>query len=428
MATAIAAPRVRTAANALILLLGVAVFLNYVDRGAIAVAAPVMKGELGLSATDFGLAVSAFFWIYAPVQLFAGWLCDRFSVYKLMSAGILLWAASTLLMGFVGGFLSLLVLRIMLGIGESIAFPGSSKIIARHVPAERRGVANAALAIGIALGPALGTLTGGLIVAAWGWREMFILFGLVTLLWLVPWQPLVRNFPAHGGGVDERRVPARVLVRQWPLWSMSIVHALGNYCFYFLLAWLPLYLTMSRGFSITEMTFLASLGYAVQGACAFAFGHFSDRWTRSGRSESACRRWMMVVSQALAAIAILGLAYADTSLEIGILLCLAGAATASLSLNLYAVAQMFAGSRASGSWVGIQNAIGNVSGIIGPVVTGIIVDRAGYGSAFVLTAAIALVGALWWAFLVPPIRQVDWGGAEAVPPPVEVGLSHSESK
>ena len=142
MATAFAAARpARRTADLLILLLGAAVFLNYVDRGAIAVAAPVMKDELGLSATDFGLAVSAFFWVYAPVQLFAGWLCDRFSVYKLMSAGILLWAASTLLMGFVGGLASLLVLRIMLGVGESIAFPGSSKIIARHVPAERRGVA-----------------------------------------------------------------------------------------------------------------------------------------------------------------------------------------------------------------------------------------------------------------------------------------------
>ena len=71
----------------LIFLLGAAVFLNYVDRGAIAVAAPLMKAELGLSATPFGIAVSAFFWVYAPVQLFVGWLCDRFSVYKLMAGG-----------------------------------------------------------------------------------------------------------------------------------------------------------------------------------------------------------------------------------------------------------------------------------------------------------------------------------------------------
>ena len=73
--------------RALVILLGAAVFLNYVDRGAIAVAAPLMKGELGLTATEFGIAVSAFFWIYAPVQLVVGWLCDRFSVYRLMAVG-----------------------------------------------------------------------------------------------------------------------------------------------------------------------------------------------------------------------------------------------------------------------------------------------------------------------------------------------------
>ena len=102
----------------------------------------------------YGLAVSAFFWVYAPIQLFAGWLCDRFSVYQLLAAGILIWAASTLLMGFVGGS-SLFVLRIMLGVGESLAFPGSSKIIARHVPPERRGSPMRALRWGIAWVPRL---------------------------------------------------------------------------------------------------------------------------------------------------------------------------------------------------------------------------------------------------------------------------------
>src|SRR5215212_4371074 len=97
--------------TALVLLLGTAIFLNYVDRGSLPTAAPILKGDLKLSNEDYGLAVSAFFWVYAPIQLFAGWLCDRFSVYKLMGFGILLWAGSTFLMGFVGGFASLLVLR-----------------------------------------------------------------------------------------------------------------------------------------------------------------------------------------------------------------------------------------------------------------------------------------------------------------------------
>jgi len=397
----------KNAGAALVLLLGTAVFLNYVDRGAIGIAAPKMKDELGLSAEAYGLAFSAFFWIYAPVQFFAGWLCDRFSVYRLMALGILLWAGATLLMGLAGGFLSLLVLRVMLGVGESISFPGSSKIIARHVPPERRGIANAAVAAGIAFGPAAGTLAGGLILGSFGWRWIFFAFGILTLLWLLPWGRAVRELPTTGHFDQGARVPLGKLMRKWPLWSMSIVHALGNYCFYFLLAWLPLLLTKSRGFGIGEMTMLATLGYAVQGACAFGYGHFSDWWTRSGRSEAFCRRWMMVASQVLAAGALLGLVFAHDALSVGVLLCLAGAASASLSLNLYAVAQMFAGPRAAGTWVGVQNAIGNLSGIVGPIVTGIVIQHWGWENALILTAAIALFGACWWALAVPRIQQVN---------------------
>jgi MFS family permease len=392
--------------TALVLLLGTAIFLNYVDRGSLPTAAPILKGDLRLSNEDYGLAVSAFFWIYAPIQLFAGWLCDRFSVYKLLATGILIWALSTLLMGFAGGFLSLFVLRVMLGIGESLAFPGSSKIIARHLPPERRGVANAALAMGIAFGPAVGTLAGGLMVASWGWRAMFFFFGAVTLLWLLPWNRLIRSLPTGTHELREPRVPAARLLRLWPLWSMSIVHSLGNYCFYFLLAWLPLFLTESRGFSKTEWVYIASIGYAAQGICAFGYGHFTDWWTRSGRSEAFCRRWMMVGSQSLVAAAIFGLAFAHSALSIGILLCVAGAATAALSMNLYAIAQMFAGPRAAGSWVGFQNALGNSSGIFGPIVSAYVVTHAGYDAAFYLTAAVGVVGALWWAFGVPKIEQV----------------------
>jgi MFS family permease len=236
---------------------------------------------------------------------------------------------------------------------------------------------------------------------------MFIVFGAMTLIWLLPWRQTVRSLSTDGHFDMGARVPVGALLGKWPLWSMSIVHCLGNYCFYFLLAWLPLFLTESRGFSKTEWVYLASLGYAVQGVCAFAYGHFSDWWTRSGRSEAVCRRWMMVASQALAAAAIFGLTFAHSAMEIGVLLCLAGAASASLSMNLYAVAQIFAGPRAAGTWVGVQNALGNLSGIFGPIITGIIVDRAGYDSAFYLTAAVALFGAIWWAVGVPRIQQVD---------------------
>ena len=120
MATAAkAAIGAKSAGNLLILLVGAAVFLNYVDRGALPVGAPQMKSELGLTATQFGVAVSAFFWVYAPLNMFIGRLCDRLSVYWVFGAGLVLWAVSTMLTSLAAGLASLIVLRIFLGIGES---------------------------------------------------------------------------------------------------------------------------------------------------------------------------------------------------------------------------------------------------------------------------------------------------------------------
>jgi len=393
-------------AGLIVLLLGVAVFFNYVDRGAIGIAAPLMTAELKLRPEAFGLIVSAFFWVYAPVQLLVGWLVDRFNVYRLMAAGVLLWAAGTLLTGFAAGFTSLLLLRILLGMGETIAFPGGSKIITRHVPAERRGMANAALALGIALGPAAGTLAGGLILASFGWRAIFIAFGILTLVWLGPWYFAVPKDPPVVK-TEERRVPMGALIGKWPLWAMSIAHVASNYVFYFLLSWLPLFLTKSRGLTIREMTFIATIGYAVQAIAALTLGYVSDWWTRAGHSEANVRRWMMFAGQSLAAGSVLGIAYAHEPMTIALLLSMAGIATGALSLNTYAVAQMFAGPRAAGTWVGVQNAIGNLSGIFGPILTGFIVEDAGYNTAFVVTAAVAAAGALWWVWGVPRIVQIE---------------------
>jgi MFS family permease len=396
----------RSTSTILVLLLGLVIFLNYVDRGAIGVAAPLMKTDLQLSAFAFGLAVSAFSWVYAPLQLIVGWLCDRFSVYRLLAWGVVLWAAATFLTGFVGGLVSLVVLRALLGVGESFGFPASSKIIAEQLPPERRGIANAVVSVGLALGPALGTLAGGLILISYGWREIFIVFGLVTLLWLLPWHWVSRGLHAETKNAAKPGVPVGRLIRKWPLWSMSLAHFASNYGFYFILAWLPLFLVQSRGLSLGEMTLLATLAYSAQAVAALAFGAMSDRWTRSGRSEGTMRRWMMVIAQIVQGAAIVGMLNVHGMVGLGILLCIAGIATGALSLNIFAVAQMFAGPRATGTWCGFQNAMGNISGILGPLITGAIIDLAGYDYAFYVAGAVAIAGGLWWIVGVPRIEQV----------------------
>src|SRR4051812_3626121 len=208
----------------LTLLLATMVLLNYVDRGAVGIAAPKLKDELMLSAAAFGVVVSAFSWIYAPAQFAVGWLSDRFCVYRMIAAGLAVWALATLLTGLANGFAMLVVLRVMLGIGEGVAFPSASKIIARHVTAERRGLANSALALALAWGPAIGILAGGLILRHFGWRPIFFTFGAITLLWIVPWlfvsKPQWRAFE-HGSG---HNVPVRMVMRNRTVWAMGIGH------------------------------------------------------------------------------------------------------------------------------------------------------------------------------------------------------------
>lgn len=390
-------------------LIALSVLLNYVDRGAIGVAAPLMKEELQLSATGFGLAVSAFFWVYAPACLLVGWLCDRFCVYRIFAAGVAIWALSTALTGFVGGLVSLIILRLFLGLGESIAFPGSTKIFAAEVPAERRGIANAVVAAALAFGPAAGVLAGGAILGEWGWRPVFWIFGAVTLLWLIPW--MIASAPMRTRGLAAPaagQISIARLIRLPTLWKMSIVHFLSNYGFYFLLAWLPLYLVNTRGYSIGEMTILTTLSFTTQGVVALAGGWLSDTMVARGANEGEVRRWLMIAGQVGLGAAIAGIGVADSYTMLAFWLAVAGFGTGLLSTNLFAVGQIFAGPRAAGSWMGAQNALGNISGIVGPIVTGLIVDYlGGYGYAFASAAGLSLLGALLWWKMIPEIRPLD---------------------
>lgn len=392
----------------LILLLGLAILLNYIDRGAISIAAPQLKPELGLSGTAYGLAVSAFFWTYVPLQFLVGWACDRWCVYRLIAAGIALWAVSTMAMGLVGGLALLVVFRILLGIGESITFPGASKVIARHVAPQSRGLANSVVAAGIALGPVVGTFAGGLMVASLGWRTMFVVFGALTLLWVVPWLVVARGLPTFGAVREANPVSLRKVARTRAVWAMGVGHFGATYPLYFIIVWVPLYLTTAKGLSITEMTYLATLGFVAQAISAVGQGWMSDRLVRGGWRETAVRRGLMIGGNVVMAATVVALMAARSPLEIGVCLVVFGAASATGGVNLYAIAQMFAGPRATGSFIGIQNGLGNVPGIVMPIVTGLIVDWTGvYDNAFLLTAAVCAASALWWTFGVPAIRQID---------------------
>src|SRR5450631_4671832 len=142
--------------NIVLFLLSLSVLINYVDRSNLSIAAPLLKDELRISASQLGILLSAFFWTYALMQIPAGWLVDRFDVKWVFATGFFLWSAATAVTGVLHGFAALLIIRVILGIGESVTFPSYSKILATYFDRSRRGSANSLIIAGLALGPALG--------------------------------------------------------------------------------------------------------------------------------------------------------------------------------------------------------------------------------------------------------------------------------
>ena len=390
-------------------LLALATFINYVDRGNLATAAPLIKSELGLSNAQYGLLVSGFFWVYAPAQIIAAWLVQRINGYRTLAIGLGLWSAATVASGFAAGFTSLLLFRVVLGLGESAGIPASSHLLAQHLAPERLGKANAFVVAGSYLGPAAGTFLGGLFIAHAGWRMLFIVFGAVSSLWLAPWVVSTRRLSAKAlGDVGAAEPTFRDLLAKRQLWGASIGHFCSNYPFYLVLSWLPLYLVRSQGFSITSMAELGGAVYGMSTVVCLGAGWIADRWIAQGANLSRVRMSMICASYFIWFLCMVACGLGNSGLAVAGLLISSAAAGLS-GFNIYAIGQTLAGPKAAGKWIGIQNAIGNLAGIVAPVITGVLIDWTGkYRVGFLVAGVIALAGACSWIFLVRRVEPTAW--------------------
>ncbi len=399
-----------TSATRILILLVLSVAINYLDRGILSVSAPLLRRELNLSSTEMGLLFSAFFWSYSVFQLVAGWLVDRYDVKHVFGAGFLLWCLATASVGFITGFGWLLGARVMLGIGESVAYPAYSRILARDFPESRRGLANALVDAGSKIGPALSTLAGGLLVSRFGWRALFVGMGIGGLLWLVPW---VFAAPASRRPAlvreSEQPIPMLDILRRREAWGTYLGMFCLGYVWYFLISWLPSYLVTGRGLSMQSMAVLGSLPFWAMAATSVLGGWFSDRLIRRGASVTRVRKTFATGGLLLCCVTLLPAA-AVRSPDLSVLLLVVSCSALGLfTSNVWAITQTLAGPHAAGSWTGIQNAIGNIGGVISPVLTGIVVGRTGsYYLAFAVASGMLLVGAASYLILVDEIGPLQW--------------------
>lgn len=388
-------------------LLAVVLFINYVDRGALPTAIPLIQHDLHLDNEQVGRLLSAFFMVYAFIQIPVGWLAERYGAHRVLAGGLIVWSAATVLMGITSSFTMLFCLRMLLGLGESAGFPGVSKLMAAVVPVKRLGLANGIVAFGYLMAPGIGIFGAGLLIDHVGWRGTFVTFGLLSLLWLIPWA-FVR-LPKLATARSDAATPTwSVVLEQKGLWGTSLGLFSSNYMWYFMLSWLPGFLVAERGFSMHEMEHVGTLGYIVNGLSALATGWAIDRYIRRGGSANFAYKLVMVVAHAGAVPCMLGMALGSQNIAVASMFgfqVLMGAS----SPGCYAMSQILAGPRASGRWVGIQNSVGNVSGIISPWLTGFIVDRTGHFTlAFIACAVVSLAGIIGWIGMIPNLAPIRW--------------------
>jgi len=411
-------------------LLALSIFINYIDRGNLAIAAPLIKDDLGLSYSQLGFLLSSFFYTYAIFQIVSGWLVDRFPVNWVLALGILLWSAATFGTGLVSGFKLLLVMRLILGVGESVAYPSYSKIISRHFSESQRGRANSIISAGQASGPAVGTLLGGMLIAHAGWRLFFVVFGVASSLWLLPWLKYLRRpvptaesnptLTSRNTAIQlthslerprsESAASASILqiLRQRSAWGTFAGLFAYNYLWYFFITWLPIYLERVRHFSVQAMSVVTGFAFFVLAISALVSGWLSDKWIAAGATPTRVRKTFTGAGPVIASsVVLVGIVASHTlAVVILILVCIGlGMCTS----NLWAVTQTLAGPATSGKWTGLQNFTGNLAGWIAPALIGMVVQQTGnFFWALVITSGVTLLGAAAWVFVVGPIKPVAW--------------------
>jgi MFS family permease len=402
---------VPSSAARIVLLVTASVFINYIDRGNLSTAAPLMQDDLHLSASQLGMLFSAFYWSYVPFMPATGWLADRFGAKFVLGTGVAIWSIATLSTGFATSFVGLLGLRLLLGLGESCAFPCASKIKADAVDIGRLGLANGVLGFGYLVGPAVGTFIGGYMMVVVGWRAVFIVFGALSLLWLLPWRRVVIGPPQTSGGVAAPVPSFWEILSRRGLWGAALGHFASNYVYYFILSWLPFYLVKTRGFSIGSMTSIASLAYVLNAASALAMGWVTDRWIKAGISTTLIYKSIMGITHVVVFACMAGMLLLPERGCVASLFTFCVVSGCSYP-GIFAIPEIIAGPRASGRWVGVQNAVGNTAGLIAPIATGVLVDRTGlFDVAFGLAAAVNVLGFLGWVVILPKVAPFKWQSA-----------------
>ncbi|WP_414058473.1 MFS transporter [Rouxiella chamberiensis] len=434
-----------------LLMLFVVTAINYMDRANLAVAGSHIQGEFYLSATQLGLLFSMFTWFYAMSQIPVGYLLDRLGSRWLYGSAIVLWSLFTLLMGLAShhffttataSFMMLLVCRALIGVAEAPSFPSNTKIIATWFPDHERARATATYSSAQYIGLALLTPLLSFIVSEWGWEMSFYLSGLVGIVFGIYWLIVYRD-PQHshkvnpaeldlirrGGGygsVNQQNSGSRVnwksvkyILRQRTTWGLFIAQFAASSTLYFFLTWFIVYLEKGLHLSIDKAGMGAMFPYLMAMAGVLCGGTLSDFLLKRGRSRTFARKLPVMAGMLLTcSIALVNYFQDSPVIAIGIL-SIAFFANAFSNLG-WVVCSDVIPRHLIGTVGGFLNIFGNLSGIVSPIIIGVILQRThNFQYAMWYIAAVALMGFLAYLLLV--------GKIEVMTPPGEASAAEKNT-
>ncbi len=411
--------------------------INYADRATISIAGSSLQKDLGIDAVTLGYIFSAFGWAYVLGQIPGGWLLDRFGSKKVYALSIFTWSAFTVLQGFVGylpvanAIIALFMLRFLVGFAEAPSFPGNARIVAAWFPTAERGTASAIFNSAQYFATVLFAPLMGWIVHSWGWEHVFIVMGVLGILFSVAWMKLIYNPKEHpmisvaelehieqNGGLVDMDKPKQA-GKSGPKWGyikqllssrMMLGIYLGQYCInaitYFFLTWFPVYLVQERGMSILKAGFIASLPAICGFIGGVLGGIISDHLLRRGNSLTFARKAPIVIGLLLSTSMII-CNYVDAEwMVVGIMaLAFFGKGLGALG---WAVVSDTSPKQIAGLSGGMFNTFGNIASITTPIIIGYIISATGsFKWALVYVGANALVAVFSYLVIVGPIKRIE---------------------
>jgi len=392
-----------------VVLLALGMVIAYFDRVNLTTAISPMAEQFGWDKAQQGLALSALFWTYTLFQIPSGILVDRFGVRTPYLIGFLLWSLASAATSLVTALSGLVAMRLLVGLGESVVTPASMRYIRLHFDERERGLAVGLYMTGTKLGPALGLPLCAYLVAAYGWQVMFIVIGLASLVWLVPWMlwvkkddiaalPRPREASAATGSLQ--RVSAGEILRSPVIWGVI----LGTYCYmyfvYYCMTWMPLYFKERHGMSLTEMGWYSGMAFAGMAIVGTLAGAAADWVIRRGYDPINVRKGFTIAGFILAATQTVG-AFSD-SVNVAVFFAVFALCGLGLAMpNYWALTQTLIPGGSIAMVVGIQNTAANLAGIVAPWLTGWLVETTGsFDAPIKFIGAWLLLGVLSYLILV----------------------------